>query len=74
MENSPTIILFWYFIIAVFMLMIASLIIAIVLIKKGKELGNNNWKLMKKTCLGIGTVCAIPIIAVLGYILYLYIG
>ena len=75
MENAPIILLFWYFIIAIFILMIALMIIAIVLSeKKAKDQSNNNWKLMGKICLGMGIVCAIPIITVLGYILYLHIG
>ena len=36
MENTPTIILFWLFIIAVFMLMLISMVTAIILLKKGR--------------------------------------
>jgi len=69
MDNAPTIILFWLFIIAIFLLMVASMIMAVVLIKKGKE----KMLLIGKACLALSTICSIPIILVVGYILYIYI-
>lgn len=76
MENAPNIILFWYFIIALFVLMIALMIKAIILIKKSKCKGQSSNKMLPvgKTCLVLSIICAIPIILVVGYILYLYIG
>ena len=74
MENAPNIILFWYLIIALFVLMIALIITAINLIRKSREQNTNKMQLLGKICLGIGVICAISIFLVLGYILYLYIG
>ena len=74
MENAPNIILFWYFIIAIFMLMIALMITAIILIKRGKRQSTNKMQLLGKMCLILGIICTIPIILVVGYSLYLYIG
>ena len=74
MENAPNIILFWYLIIALFVLMIALIITAINLIRKSREQNTNKMQLLGKICLGLGVIYAIPIFLVLGYILYLYIG
>lgn len=76
MENAPNIILFWYFIITLFVLIIALTIGAIILIKKSKCNGKNSKKMQSlgKICLVLSIICAIPIILVVGYILYLYIG
>lgn len=74
MENAPNIILFWYLIIALFVLMIALIITAINLIRKSREQNTNKMQLLGKICLGLGVICAFPIFLVLGYILYLYIG
>ena len=46
MENAPNIILFWYFIIALFVLMIALMIKAIILIKKSKCKGQSSNKML----------------------------
>lgn len=74
MENTPIIILIWYFIIIFFVLMIALMIVAIILIKKSREQNADKLQLLGKICLGLDLVCAIPIILVVGYILYLRIG
>ena len=52
MENAPDIILFWYFMIAAFVLMIALMIMAMIFIRKGKRQNTN--KLLK--CLVHGRV------------------
>jgi len=70
MDHAPTIILFWSFIIAIFILMVASMITAVVLIKKGNE----KMHFMGKTCLALSAICSVPIILVIGYILYIYMG
>lgn len=56
MENTPNIILFWYFIIAIFILMIALMITAIILIKKSREQNTNKMQLLGKICLVLGIV------------------
>ncbi|MBQ9927856.1 MAG: hypothetical protein IJO65_07735 [Lachnospiraceae bacterium] len=74
MENAPNIILFWYFIIVIFVFVIALMIAANILIKKRREQNADKLQLLGKICLGLDLVCAIPIILVVGYILYLRIG
>lgn len=74
MENAPTIILFWFFIIAIFILMVVSMIEAIVLLKKGKEQSTKKMQFVGKICLTLSIICSIPIFLVVGYILYIYIG
>ena len=46
MENAPAIILFWWFFIGLFVFMLVSLVAAIVLMKKGKELENKKLKFL----------------------------
>ena len=72
-ENTPTIVLFWFLFIAIFVFMIALIITAILLIKKNKKQGDNKLLLLGKMCAGFGIVCAIPIILVVGYMIYLQI-
>ena len=74
MENAPAIILFWYFGIAITIFMIAFMIVAIILIKKGKEQSDKKKLFLGKTCLILSVMCSIPIILVIVYILYIYIG
>ena len=74
MENAPNIILFWYFIIVIFVFVIALMIAANILIKKCRERNAYKLQLLGQICLGLDLVCAIPIILVVGYILYLRIG
>jgi len=71
MENSPTIILFGYFGIVIFILMIALLIAAIILIKKGNGQSAKMMQFLGKMCLTFSIICSIPIILVVGYILYI---
>lgn len=74
MENAPIITLFWYLFIAIFILMIALITTAIILIKKNKKQSDNKLLLLGKMCIGLGIICAIPIILVVEYIIYLQIG
>ena len=74
MENAPTIILFWFFIIAIFILMVVAMIEAIALLKKSKEQSAKKMQFVGKICLTLSIICSIPIFLVVGYILYIYIG
>lgn len=74
LENTPTIILFWIFITAIFILMVVSIISSIIIHKKSKEKGTKQLHLIEKICLALSIICSIPICIVIGYILYLYIG
>jgi len=74
LENTPTIILFWIFIAAIFILMVVSMISIIIIYKKSKEKGSRQLRLIGKLCLVLSIICSIPICIVVGYILYLYIG
>ncbi len=74
MENAPTIILFWFFILAILMLMVVSMIAAIILFNKGKEQKAKTMQFIGKICLTLSIICSIPIFLVVGYILYIYIG
>ena len=72
MENAPMIILFWLFYIMLFILMLALMIAAIILMKKS-ETKSSKMKWLGKVCVILSIICSIPIILVVGYILYLYI-
>lgn len=72
-ENAPNIILFWCFFIAIFILMIASMIAATVFVKKRKGQGSEKLRFAGKLCFALSAICAVPIILVIGYALYLYI-
>jgi len=74
MANAPTIILFWFSGAVIFILMIALMIAAIILLKKGKEHSAKIIQISGKLCLVLSVICSIPIILVVGYILYIYIG
>lgn len=74
MENAPTIILFWFLCIVIVMIAIALMITAIILLKKGKGQRTKKMQFLGKLCLILSILCSIPIILVVGYILYLYIG
>lgn len=71
MENAPSIILFWYLIIAIFVFMCVSLIAAFAFIKSGNE--NKRRLFLGKVCVAFSVICSIPIILVVGYVLYIYI-
>ena len=73
MENAPSIILFWYFGIMIFILMIALIILAMILMKKGKKQNIKRMQFLGKMCLTLSIICSIPIILVVGYVLYIYI-
>jgi len=74
MENAPSIILFWCFIIAIFIMMITLVILAFILIKKGKGHSNEKMLFLGKICFTLSVICSLPIILVIGYILYIYIA
>ena len=74
MENTPDIILFWYFAMAILLLMIVLMIAAIILIKKGKRQNAKRTQILGKICLTLSGIGFAPIVLVIGYILYLYIG
>jgi len=65
MENAPAILLFWFFGIIIFIAAIALLIAGMIFIKKGNKKG--------KICLIGGIICAVPVVLVSGYILYLWL-
>jgi len=74
MGNAPAIILFWFFWIVIFILMIALMIAAIILIKKSKRQNAKRMQFWGRISLALSLICSIPIILVVGYILYIYIG
>lgn len=74
MENAPTIIMFWCFFIGIIIFMTVSLVAAIVLMKKGKELKNKKLKCLGKICLASCIVSSCPIVLATGYVLYLRFG
>lgn len=74
MENTPVIVLFWYFGIVIFIFMITLMIVAIKLIKKGKRQSDKKILSLGKICMSLSIICSIPLFLVAGYILYIYIG
>ena len=74
MENAPAIILFWCFNLVIFTIMVALMVAAIILMKKGKRQNDKKMLFLGKICLTLSVICATPIIFVIGYILYIYIG
>ena len=74
MENTPTIIIFWLFIVAIFILMVVSTIAAIIIHKKGKEQSAKKMQFIGKLCLTLSIICSVPTFLVIGYVLYIYIG
>ena len=56
MENTPTIILFWIFITAIFILMVVSIISSIIIHKKSKEKGTKQLHLIEKICLVLNSL------------------
>ena len=74
MENTPTIILFWIFTVAIVMLAIVSMIVAVVLLTKSKAQGTKQMKLIGKVFLALSILCSVPVLLVAGYVLYIYIG
>ena len=74
MENAPAIILFWFSIIAIFVLAVVSMIEAVVLLKKSKEQSAEKMQFAGKICLTVSIICSIPIFLVVGYVLYIYMG
>ena len=74
MENTPTIILFWMFAVAIVMLAVVSMIVAIVLLTKSKTQGAKQMKVIGNVFFALSILCFIPVLLVAGYILYIYIG
>ena len=72
MENAPSIVLFWYLFIGVFLLTIALMIVSIITINTRKAKKDKRIQLIGKICLILSIMCSIPIILVVGYVLYLY--
>ena len=56
MENAPAIILFWFSIIAIFVLAVVSMIEAVVLLKKGKEQSAEKMQFAGKICLTVSII------------------
>ena len=73
-ENAPIIIIFWLFIITIFMLMVASTVAAVLIHKKYKEQNSPKMQFLGKLCLTLSIICAVPIVFIAGYVLYLYMG
>lgn len=72
MENAPSIVLFWYLFIGVFLLTIALMIVSIITINTRKAKKDKRIQQLGKVCLILSIMCSIPIILVVGYVLYLY--
>lgn len=72
MENAPSIILFWFFFIAILFLMIVSMVAAIILTKKGSERGLKAKQFWVKMCMSVSIACSVPIMLLVGYVLYIY--
>ena len=71
MENAPAIILFWYAAIALIILTLAFMTAAILLLKRSR---GANARLWGRVCLVLSVICGLPILLVVGYILYIYIS
>jgi len=71
MENAAFIFLFWCLFTGLVLFTLVLLVVAIVLMKKGKAQNIKKIKLLGKICLALDAVCCVPIILVIGYILYL---
>lgn len=72
MENAPSIILFWCFVTAVFILMVVSMVVAVILVKNGSEQCSQVKQFLVKICLSVSIACSVPIMLVVGYVLYIY--
>ena len=70
MENAPSIIFFWWLMIAISILMLVSLLAAVILIRKRcrQGVGKLSWI---KICLAVGMACFIPVMLIVGYVMYL---
>lgn len=70
MENAPSIMLFWWLVIAIFILMLVSLLAAVILMRKHcrQGVGKLSWV---RICLAVGMACSIPIMLIVGYVMYL---
>ncbi|MBQ2961111.1 MAG: hypothetical protein IJE09_07815 [Oscillospiraceae bacterium] len=73
MENTPTIILFWLFIAAFFVLALVLTITGIVIHKKDRNKVPTKVQILGKLCLALSAIFYVPIILVIGYVLYIRI-
>lgn len=69
MENAPSIVLFWYLFIGVFLLTIALMIVSIITINTRKTKRDKRIQQLGKICLILSIMCSIPIILMVGYVL-----
>ena len=74
MEHAPVIVLFWYCSIGDLILMTVSMVTALILLRKPKEEQTKKKRFLGKLALAFSILCAIPILLVAGYILYLYLS
>ena len=74
MENAPAIILFWYAVIALIILTLAFMTAAILLLKRSRNTNVQRMRLWGIVCLVLSAICGLPILLVVGYILYIYIS
>ena len=74
MEYAPDIVLIWYCGILDLILMTASMVTALILLRKPKEDQTKTQQLLGKFSLILSILCAIPILLVTGYVLYLYLA
>lgn len=73
MENTPSIIIFWNLGILLFIFMIVLMIAAIILIKRSKRQGTGLMQFWGSISLVLSILCSIPILLVVGYVLYLFL-
>jgi len=74
LKNTPTIIIFWFLMAAIFVFMIVSAIAAIAIHKKGNKQNPKKTQFIEKLCLIVSIICSIPIFLVVGYVLYIHMG
>ena len=74
MKYGPDIVLFWQFCILDLVLMTASMVTALILLKKPKNEQTKKQRLLGKLSLILSLLCSIPILLVAGYILHLYLS
>lgn len=73
MENTPSVIIFWNLGILLFIFMIVLMIAAIILIKRSKRQGTGLMQFWGSISLVLSILCSIPILLVVGYVLYLFL-
>lgn len=73
MENTPTIIMFWLFNAAFFVLALVLTIAGIVIHKKDRNKVPTKMQILGKLCLTLSTIFYVPVILVIVYVLYIRI-